>query len=74
MIDRPRSIVDLAAKAPRGLVYALSSQSPKNARKRHDYPRELTAIERKGMLLGPFAYIWSRQQARKLKDRAAQEA
>ena len=74
MIDRPRFIVDIAVKTPRGIVYALSSQSPKNARKRHDYPRELTTIERKGMLLGPFAYVWSRRLARKLQMEATHEA
>jgi len=30
-----------------------------------DYPRELTNIERKGMLYGPFAYLRSRWQTRK---------
>ncbi|HWE63503.1 MAG TPA: glycosyltransferase family 2 protein [Chloroflexota bacterium] len=65
LIDRPSRIPDLAARIPHGLVYALSSRSPKNARKRPDYPRELTMLERKGMLYGPLAYLRGRRQSRK---------
>jgi cellulose synthase/poly-beta-1,6-N-acetylglucosamine synthase-like glycosyltransferase len=60
LIDNPLLVLDIAAKIPYGLVYALSSRSQKNARKLRDYPKELTSIERKGMLAGPFAYLRGR--------------
>jgi GT2 family glycosyltransferase len=69
LIDRPSLLLDVAAKIPRGLVYALSTRSPKNSRKRHDYPRELTTIELKGMLHGPFAYLRGRRQTRHMRKR-----
>lgn len=65
LVDRPSRVFDLAARIPFGIAYLLSPQSPKNAKKRADYPGELTVIERKGMLYGPVAYLWSRWQSRK---------
>jgi GT2 family glycosyltransferase len=67
LIDRPSLVFDIAAKIPHGLVYALSTRSPKNSRKRQDYPRELTRLELKGMLHGPFAYIRGRGQTRHMR-------
>lgn len=64
LMDRPRLLFDLLPKVPRGLYYALNAQSPKNIKKQADYPRELTNIERRGMLYGPFAYLRSRWQSR----------
>jgi GT2 family glycosyltransferase len=74
LIDKPGLVLDLAVKAPYGLTYALSSRSPKNARKRHDYPRELTTMERMGMLCGPFAYLRGRWQTRSLRQGLAAPA
>ncbi len=64
VLARPRQIFDFMRKLPYGLFYAFSVQSPKNKKKQTDYPRELTNLERKGMLVGPFAYLYSRWQAR----------
>ncbi len=66
LIDNPGRLLDFAARIPYGFVYALSPRSPKNSKKLADYPRELTDVERKGMLYGPFAYLHSRWQARKM--------
>jgi GT2 family glycosyltransferase len=66
LVDKPGLLPDVAVRIPRGLVYALSSRSPKNMRKLVDYPRELTTIERKGMLYGPCAYLRGRWQTRKM--------
>ena len=57
-------LLALAAKAPRGLVYALSPRSGKNTKKGTDYPEELTRLERKGMVQGPLAALRSVRAAR----------
>ena len=64
MIDQPRLLLVLAAKAPRGLIYALSPRSGKNRKKGADYPEELTKLERKGMVHGPLAALRSVRAAR----------
>jgi GT2 family glycosyltransferase len=69
VIDKPSLAVDLATRIPHGVAYALSSRSAKNAGKSHDYPHELTVMERRGMLLGPWAYVRGRWIMRKLKSR-----
>lgn len=69
LLAHPGRVFDLARRAPLGLYYAVSAHSPKNARKAEDYPRELTAIERKGMLAGPILYLRSRWNTRGLKKR-----
>lgn len=63
VIDRPQFLFEFAAKVPAGLRYALQEDSPKNRKKRAGYPKELTAIERRGMLLGPLAYLRARRRA-----------
>jgi GT2 family glycosyltransferase len=65
VIDEPRRLPALSVRAPRGIVYALSRRSPKNASRSEDYPAELKWLERKGMLFGPVAYLRSRRQARR---------
>jgi GT2 family glycosyltransferase len=69
LLDEPRLLPVLARKLPGGLLYALSARSGKNQKKGRDYPPELTALERKGMVYGPVAYLRSRIAARRL-DRA----
>lgn len=60
LANHPGRIVDIARRVPHGLHHALSPGSAKNARKAADYPAELTWIERRGMLAGPFLYLRSR--------------
>jgi hypothetical protein len=63
VIDRPQFLFEFAVKVPAGLRYALQQDSPKNRKKRANYPGELTGIERRGMLLGPMAYVRARWRA-----------
>ncbi len=65
MVEHPRLLADLMGKLPLGIVYALSPSSGKNQKKGRDYPEELTALERKGLLYGPLAYLRSWQAARR---------
>lgn len=69
MLDQPALLFDLALKAPRGLVYALSPRSGKNKKKGTDYPAELTTLERKGMVYGPLAALRSVQSVRTFDQR-----
>jgi len=62
MIERPRLLPDFAARVPRGVAYALSPRSGKNARKERGYPRRLTFDELRGMAYGPIAYFRSRRR------------
>lgn len=71
LMDRPSRLLGFALRIPHGLRYALSPRSPKNRRKSTDYSRELTSIERKGMLFGPFAYLRGRWRSRKSRRRIA---
>jgi glycosyltransferase involved in cell wall biosynthesis len=54
-----------AAKAPFGLVYLLSANSPKNVKKSPVFPRELTRLELRGTWRGSLAYIRARSKARR---------
>ncbi len=60
LLDRPARALDLAVRLPAGLAYLLSPASPKNQRKRADFPGELTRLELRGVLAGPAAYLRSR--------------
>jgi GT2 family glycosyltransferase len=62
MIERPRLLPDFATRVPRGVVYAFSPRSGKNARKERGYPRRLTFDELRGMAYGPIAYFRSRRR------------
>lgn len=64
MLDQPRLLLTLLARAPQGLVYALSPRSGKNSKKGRDYPENLTTLERKGMVQGPLAALRSVRAAR----------
>jgi glycosyltransferase involved in cell wall biosynthesis len=66
VMTRPRMLPQMLRNVPRGVRYALSATSPKNARKHDDYPRALTLIEWRGMAYGPLAYLRGRVQARRL--------
>jgi GT2 family glycosyltransferase len=63
LLDRPARALDLAVRLPAGLAYLLSPASPKNRRKRADFPGELTRLELRGVLAGPAAYLRSRRQS-----------
>lgn len=63
--DRPSRIGDFLLRVPSGLAHVFNATSTKNARKQADYPAELTRLERRGMMVGPFAYLASRWQMRR---------
>jgi glycosyltransferase involved in cell wall biosynthesis len=65
-ITAPNMIPQMLRNVPRGVRFALSVASPKNARKHDDYPRSLTLIEWRGMAYGPLAYLRGRVHARRL--------
>jgi hypothetical protein len=58
-------MLPVARLLPRALAHALGPGSAKNARLPADYPRKLTRLERRGMLVGPLAYARSRHEARR---------
>ncbi len=64
IFDKPQLLLDFISKVPYGLYFTLSTRSPKNRKKSTLYPRELTRVELKGMLYGPFAYLRSRRSTR----------
>ena len=71
VLDHPRLIPDLVRKLPRGIAFALSSESPKNVGRQEDFPRALIRRELRGMAYGPIAYARSRvhQRGRRRKAR-----
>jgi GT2 family glycosyltransferase len=62
VLENPLRFFDLMAKVPYGFFFILNSRSPKNKKRSERYPKELIALERKGMLFGPLAYIVSRRK------------
>ena len=73
IVDRPRLLADLLRKLPRGIAFALSAESPKNAGRQDDFPRKLIRRELGGMAYGPIAYARSRaHQRRRRKARLRQ--
>ena len=66
LLDNPRLVFDFMGKLPHAFFYLLQSQPLKQKEKPTHYPKELTITEWKGMLYGPFAYMPSRWEVRKL--------
>lgn len=62
LVTQPRRAPDFLSKLPRGLRFAFGAGSAHHAGKQADYPRELTRIEMRGLLAGPFAYLRSRRR------------
>jgi O-antigen biosynthesis protein len=71
VIDRPTRLLEVGRRLPSGFAHLLSPGSPKNVHKEADYPKELTRLERVGMLHGPLAYVRSRRQSRQVSRAAA---
>ena len=64
VVENPRLLPTLLRKLPRGVAFALSPKSEKNAKRQTDYPSELIWLELAGLALGPFAYGRTRWQQR----------
>jgi glycosyltransferase involved in cell wall biosynthesis len=74
ILDNPARFFDLAARFPSGLSYIFDPASRKNRSKSTHFPKELTRVEYKGMLYGPFAYLRSKWIIRKLLNSKEKEA
>lgn len=62
----PKRLLDIMLRIPAGLRHILDPRSAKNQKKKEDYPQELTRLELRGFLWGPFAYLRSRLNTKKL--------
>jgi glycosyltransferase involved in cell wall biosynthesis/GT2 family glycosyltransferase len=71
LLHNPRLVPELIRKLPRGAAFALSPKSQKNASKREDFPAELTRLELRGMVRGPWAYARGRREAKRARRAAA---
>lgn len=60
ILRRPSSILDFVSMVPYTLFYLFNSKSPKHAKKKEDFPKELATAEMKGMTVGWWAYLRSR--------------
>lgn len=69
VLENPLHLIDLFTKLPYGLYFIFGPRSPKNRKRSKDYPKELTTLELKGMLYGPFAYILSRITASRMRQK-----
>jgi glycosyltransferase involved in cell wall biosynthesis/GT2 family glycosyltransferase len=69
LITHPALLGDLLRKLPRGLAFALSSGSAKNAGRQADFPKALVRLELRGMAYGPIAYARSRLDQRRRRRR-----
>jgi GT2 family glycosyltransferase len=65
LMDRPRLLFSLVSRAPYAFSFIFSLRSTKPL----GFPRELKSLERRGMIYGPFAYLRSRWQCRRFKQR-----
>ena len=74
VFDCPSSVLDFTAKLLPGLVYARRTRLPRHTPEYSHLSKELNAIGKRGMLLGPFAYLWGRRQARKWKTLVTPQA
>jgi len=57
VVANPLLLFRIVVRLPQGLFYILSPRSAKNQKKSTHFPKELTRLERKGMLQGPFLYL-----------------
>jgi GT2 family glycosyltransferase len=60
VVGNPLLLFRIAIRVPQGLFFILNAQSSKNQKKSTHFPKELTNLERKGMLLGPLLYLRGR--------------
>lgn len=67
VVEQPRLAAVMLRRTVPALQHLLSRSSPKNARKRTGFPRELERAERLGVLLGPVAYAVSRLRRHRVR-------
>lgn len=59
IIEDPRAFFGLLKRVISGLLFIFSPKSPRHAKKKAGYPKELNRLELLGMLYGPIAYFQS---------------
>lgn len=69
ILHNPLLLFQILIRVPKGLAFILSSRSEKNQKKSTHFPQELTGLERKGMLRGPYLYLKGRWKIRHLLSR-----
>jgi glycosyltransferase involved in cell wall biosynthesis len=67
LLEHPQLLIDLFTKVPYDLFRNRLARSLRGEVESTYYPGELSTLLRKGMLYGPFAYIWSRWKIRSLR-------
>lgn len=64
LLEYPQLLFDLLTKVPYDLFRNRLASSSKSEVTSTYYPKDLITLMRRGMLYGPFAYIWSRWKTR----------
>ncbi len=67
LIEQPGLIPRFLLMIPTGIYHVFISPSLNEAKTKPCFPQELLSLERKGMLVGPIAYILCRLKTKKLK-------
>jgi O-antigen biosynthesis protein len=60
IVDNPLLLFKILARLPQGLFYLFSPHSGKNSKKSTHFPKELTTLERGGLIYGPWLYLKGR--------------
>jgi glycosyltransferase involved in cell wall biosynthesis len=60
LLEYPQLLIDLFTKVPYALLLSRSAAAPKKDKSQASYPPELSALTRRGLVFGPFAYVWGR--------------
>ncbi len=68
VLEYPQLLFDLLTKVPYDLIRNGLARSFKSEGEPVPYPRELRKLLHKGMLIGPFVYIWSRWKLHSLQE------
>jgi GT2 family glycosyltransferase len=71
LLEDRRVAGDVLRRLPAGARHVLSPGSRKNAGKTSTFPRELSRLERLGVLCGPVDYLRSRRRAQRLTELAS---
>jgi glycosyltransferase involved in cell wall biosynthesis len=66
VVRRPGRLPHFVRLVPRGLRWGFAPGSPRNRQKSPDFPSQLTRVERRGIMHGPFAYARGLPKARRL--------
>jgi hypothetical protein len=69
LLEKPWRVIDLALRFPAGLVYALRSDSALVSEPSTLYPKELTALQRRGLFNGPLGYLRDRYRFSKTTNK-----